>query len=169
MKNYQLSILLMIGLLLIPGVIWAKTAATPFSELSNHYEAIRQALLIDSMEGVTEHGQGIQDLTQVLIEDFDAAKASIPEQDAETFRTTLEEIQSAASGLSSVDSLTSAREVFFTLTKPMARYRKLTGDQDTVIAYCPMAQRSWIQPEGEIGNPYFGQEMPKCGDVVEEG
>jgi hypothetical protein len=168
MKNNQLSSLLVIVLLLIPGVIWAKTAATSFIELSNHYEAIRQALLTDSMEGVTEHGQGIQDLAQVLLEDFDAAKASIPKQDAANFKTTLEEIQSAASDLSSTDRLTSAREVFFTLTKPMARYRKLTGDQDSVIAYCPMAQKSWIQPEGEIGNPYFGQEMPKCGDVVED-
>jgi hypothetical protein len=32
-----------------------------------------------------------------------------------------------------------------------------------------MAQKAWIQPKGEIGNPYLGQEMPKCGDVVKEG
>jgi hypothetical protein len=82
---------------------------------------------------------------------------------------TLEEIRSAASSLSSAENLASTRGDYFALTKPMARYRYLTGHQDTVIAYCPMAQKAWIQPKGEIGNPYLGQEMPKCGDVVKEG
>ena len=143
--------------------------ATPFIEMSSHYEAIRQALLEDSVEGVAEHGSAIQDLAKSLLENFDAAKASMPDQQSASFQTTLEEIQSAASSLSAANSLTSARGDFFTLTKPMARYRHLTGDQDTVIAYCPMAQKAWIQPGGEIGNPYLGQEMPKCGDVVKEG
>jgi hypothetical protein len=30
-----------------------------------------------------------------------------------------------------------------------------------------MHKKSWLQPAGdEIGNPYAGQSMPKCGEVV---
>lgn len=32
--------------------------------------------------------------------------------------------------------------------------------------YCPMVKRSWLQPEGDVGNPYFGRKMPGCGNVV---
>ncbi len=41
------------------------------------------------------------------------------------------------------------------------------GDAATTVAYCPMAKKAWLQKEGEaIGNPYYGQEMPRCGSFV---
>lgn len=168
MKNYQLSGLLIASLLMIPGVVGAKEAPIAYMEMSSQYEAIRMALLGDSTEGVAEHAKAIQDLATSQLEDFDAARTSVPDQDTGTFKVALQEIQTAATDLSSAGSLASAREQFFALTKPMARYRKLSGDQGSVVAYCPMAQKAWIQPEGEIGNPYMGQKMPKCGDIVGE-
>jgi hypothetical protein len=35
------------------------------------------------------------------------------------------------------------------------------------LAYCPMADASWLQAETEIQNPYMGKRMPHCGRVVE--
>lgn len=166
MKNYQLSSLLIVGLLMIPGVVSSAEATGPYDEMAAHYEAIRLSLLADSVENLAEHAKAIEKLAKVQLEDFDAASSPAPDQDVATFKTALQEIQSAASDLSSTDSLASAREHFFALTKPMARYRKLSGDQASIVAYCPMAQKAWIQPEGEIGNPYMGQKMPMCGEVV---
>ncbi len=168
MKNYRLSALLIASLLMIPGVVGAKEAPIAYMEMSSQYEAIRLVLLGDSTEGVAEYAKAIQDLARGQLEDFDAVKSSVPGQDIATFEATLQEIQIAATDLSSIGSLSSAREQFFALTKPMARYRKLSGDRGSVVAYCPMAQKAWIQPAGEIGNPYLGQEMPKCGEVVGE-
>jgi hypothetical protein len=31
-----------------------------------------------------------------------------------------------------------------------------------------MAQKVWLQPKGEIGNPYYGQSMARCGEFVSE-
>jgi len=135
-------------------------------EMAAHYEAIRLVLLADSVEDMTEHAKAIEDLAKDLLEDFDAASASVPDEDTATFEVALEEIRSAASDLSATDGLASAREHFFALTRPMARYRKLSGDQSSIVAYCSMAQKAWIQPDGELGNPYMGQQMPKCGEVV---
>ncbi len=42
----------------------------------------------------------------------------------------------------------------------------MAGIEGTTVVFCPMAKKAWIQPEGEIGNPYLGQEMPTCGEVV---
>ena len=55
MKSYRLSGLLIVGLLMIPGVVRAGEAdPTAYLGVSIHYEAIRLALLGDSMEGVAE-------------------------------------------------------------------------------------------------------------------
>ncbi|CAI9086082.1 DUF3347 domain-containing protein [Candidatus Methylacidiphilum fumarolicum] len=36
------------------------------------------------------------------------------------------------------------------------------------VLTCPMAQASWIQPDKEVKNPYYGSAMLLCGDVTEE-
>ena len=166
MKNYRLLGPMMVGLLMIPGVVRSAEATSPYMEMAAHYEAIRLVLLADSVEDMEEHAKAIEDLAKDLLEEFDAASSSVPDKDTVTFEAALEEIQQAASDLSSADGLASTREHFFALTRPMARYRKLSGDQSFIVAYCSMAQKAWIQPAGEIGNPYMGQQMPKCGEVV---
>ena len=168
MKNYQLVGLLMVGLLMIPGVVRSEEAASPYTEMVAHYEAIRLVLLADSVEDMAGHAKAIGDQAKGMLEDFDAASSSVPDEDVATFKEALQEIQSASSDLSAAGDLASAREQFFALTKPMVRYRKLSGDQTSIVAYCPMTQKAWIQPKGEIGNPYMGQQMPKCGEVVGE-
>ena len=169
MRNYQLLGLLMAGLFLIPGIASAEgTNGSVYQEMSSHYEAIRLALLGDSLEGVNEHAAAIFKQATELTDGFSPAKAGVPESQAGDVEVALREIQSAASSLAAAGDLVSAREDLFALTKPMARYRKSSGTSGTVVAYCSMAQKAWIQPEGEIGNPYMGQKMPKCGEIVGE-
>ena len=168
MKNIQLFCLLLVGLLTTPATIKSEEAAGPYQTIVTHYEAIRLVLLADSIEGVAKHAKAIEEKATDLLEDVDAASSSMPEGDRATLKTAMEEIRAVASELKAADNLESARELFFDLTKPLARYRKLSADQTTVVAYCPMAQKAWIQPEGEIGNPYMGQQMPRCGEVVGE-
>lgn len=35
------------------------------------------------------------------------------------------------------------------------------------LEYCPMAKASWLSNEKEIKNPYYGDQMLKCGGVKE--
>ena len=167
MKKVQLSGLLVVGLLLIPGVLGAAESSA-YEEVSGHYEAIRLALLGDSLDGVSAHAEAIQQLANNLVDDFSPERAGAAEAEGGKLEAALREIGVAASRLSSAGDLAAARDDFFSLTKPMARYRKLTGSTGTVVAYCSMAQKAWIQPEGELGNPYMGQKMPRCGEIVGE-
>lgn len=169
MKNYQLVTLLIVGLLMLPAVAGAEEAAsTQYMEMSSDYEAIRLALLADSMDGVAEYAHAIEEKASTLRENLSADLAGVSAHDLEEWVSALEDIEASAMKLAESSDLNSAREDLFALTKPMAKYRKLTGDHGTIVAYCPMAQKAWIQPQGEIGNPYFGQEMPTCGEVVGE-
>jgi hypothetical protein len=31
-------------------------------------------------------------------------------------------------------------------------------------AWCPMAMKPWVQRGSMIANPYYGKEMPTCGE-----
>jgi len=169
MRTHQLLGLLIISLSLIPAALRAtESDGSVYQDMSSHYEAIRLALLGDSLEGVNEHATAIFEQATELTEGFSPAKAGVPESQAGDVEVAFREIQSAASSLAAAGDLVSAREDFFALTKPMARYRKSSGTGGTVVAYCSMAQKAWVQPEGEIGNPYMGQKMPRCGEIVGE-
>lgn len=37
--------------------------------------------------------------------------------------------------------------------------------QGLVVVYCSMAPGRWLQKEGAVRNPYFGDEMLTCGDI----
>jgi hypothetical protein len=167
MKTNQITKLLMAALLLAPAFLAA--AETPaYEAMAEHYEAIRLALLGDSLDGVNVHAAAIEELAGNLVDDFSPENAGVAEAEVGKLEVALREIGVAASTLSSAGDLAAARDDFFSLTKPMARYRKLTGSTGTVVAYCSMAQKAWIQPEGELGNPYMGQKMPRCGEIVGE-
>jgi hypothetical protein len=86
---------------------------------------------------------------------------------AEDVRDLLPELSEAATALSAATTLDAARDAFYDLSKPLVRWRKAAVGDKLVVAYCPMAKRSWLQPEGELGNPYYGQSMLRCGEVVD--
>lgn len=35
-----------------------------------------------------------------------------------------------------------------------------------MVAECPMAKAKWIQKEGSIANPYYGESMLECGERI---
>ena len=169
MKDYRPMILVLVGLMMLPGLMSAEDeSSTPYAEMAGHYEAIRLALLGDSMEGVMEHAQALKEKASSLSQNITAEQAGVAAHDLEDCAAALVDIATAAEMLEEASELEAARGEFFVLTKPMAKYRKLTGDETTIVAYCPMEQKAWIQPDREIGNPYSGQKMPTCGEVVGE-
>jgi hypothetical protein len=155
-------------LLLAGGMLWATTAEEPnaFREILGHYEAIRLSLLNDATTDVAEHAKAIESRMDTLAKDFDAGDAGVPAEKSAECEALLPEISSAAARLAAAEDLDEAREALFELSKPMGRYRKLAGTEGSMVVFCPMAKKAWIQPHGEIGNPYLGQEMPTCGEVI---
>ena len=154
--------------LLMAGITLSVAAEEPtvYEEISHHYEAVRQALLVDSITGVAEHAAAIRHGVDVLAEDFHAEQAGVAADQAEECKKLLPEIAAAAQQVADGTSLDETRTAFFELSKPLGRYRKLTGDLDSKVMFCPMAKKAWIQPDDEIGNPYLGTEMPDCGQVI---
>ncbi len=141
--------------------------SSAFTTILGHYEGIRQALLADETEGVAVHAKAIGVTAQALEKEFSAEKAGVKPDLAKEARDLLHTISQAAAELAGAIDLEAARQALYPLSKTLVRYRKLATGELPAVAYCPMAKKSWLQPSGEIGNPYLGQQMPTCGEIVD--
>lgn len=146
MKRIAL-ISLILGLVLLASPVLSAPAPA-FDAVLGHYEAVRQALLADSLAGIPPHAAAIAKLGKNAPADL------VPL------------ISTAASNLAAAKDLNGARGAFAELSKPLVRWREAAGRKGTIVAYCSMTKKSWLQPKGEIGNPYYGKSMPRCGEVV---
>jgi hypothetical protein len=143
----------------------AGAEASAFDEVMEHYEPARQALLEDSMKNVNENGAAMATALRALKTDFSEDRAGTSGDAAMVVREKLGEMIAAADDLAKADGLQTARDAFYELSKPLVRWREgVAAESRPAVAYCPMHKRSWLQPDGEIGNPYGG--MPRCGEIV---
>lgn len=139
-----------------------------FDHIYDHYETVRLALTEDTLEGVSTEAQAIHEAVETLRAEFTPTAAGIDPAKAEQVEELLPELAEAALALTTAADLEAAREAFYSFSKPLVRYRSAVDGERPAVAYCPMARRSWLQPEGEIGNPYYGQAMLVCGNLVEK-
>ena len=77
-------------------------------------------------------------------------------------------IEEQAANLEKAADIKAARAAFAALSDEVIKYRdaKCCGDKPVVV-YCSMEKKSWLQPKGDIGNPYLDAAMRKCGTVKE--
>ena len=76
-------------------------------------------------------------------------------------------IDTAAVQLAAADDLSAARDRFGALSDAIVTYAtglNLTMPEGVRTAYCPMAEKPWLQKGNTIANPYYGKSMPSCGD-----
>jgi hypothetical protein len=164
-----LFLLAFLSLFVLPGVARAEEAPSRplFEVVYEHYEAVRQALVADRLEGISGHGAQIAAALRPLRGAVRPAELGVPAGSIADLQDLLPELRSAAEDLAEATTLEEAREAFYDLSKPLVRYWKLVPDDERgVVAYCSMAKKAWLQPPGELGNPYYGESMDTCGEVV---
>lgn len=155
--------------LIVSLVVAASATASreeAFEELLGDYEAIRVALLNDGLEGVEERARSLERKARSTAEQLGDPEAPGTEDQGEKLAAALEKVAAASGALAESKDLAAARSAMFDLTRPMVEIRHLVGDETTVVAYCSMSNKAWLQVAGDLGNPYQGQAMPACGEVV---
>jgi hypothetical protein len=144
------TVLICVLSLLVGATSWA-AGPSSFDAVMEHY--------------VNANGEAIAAELRALEAEFSTDRAGASEETAAVVQAKLEEMIVAADAIAAAKSLEEARDGFYTLTKPMVRWREGLAQGDRpAVAYCPMHKRSWLQPGEEIGNPYGG--MPRCGSIV---
>lgn len=138
---------------------------TTFGRIAQHYEAIRQSLMKSTTDGVAEHAEAIRDAAQALEKSFSAERAGVPADAAEDVRTVLPDVVRRAGNVAAAGGVDDARSAFADLTKPLVRWQSHVSGTRPMVVYCPMAKKSWLQPDEPVGNPYE-PSMPRCGEIV---
>jgi len=140
-----------------------------YEQVLTHYESMRQALLHDTLEGVERRAGSMREAVLYLKENFSAERAGIKPENAGDLKGILLPINTLCRLVEASGDIEEVRKTFSQLSDLLIRWRGWSTMRNRpVIAYCPMDQKSWLQPAGEIGNPYAGQKMPRCGKVVTE-
>jgi hypothetical protein len=115
--------------------------------LVNPYLEVQAALAADRVDGLGPHAQSI------------AAAATALGPGAE-------KIAAGAKKLAEAKDLAAARTAFGDLSVAIADYAQATKSgfgADVKLAYCPMANKPWLQRDKNIRNPYYGAAMLTCG------
>lgn len=134
------------------------------------------ALLL--LAGIVSCSSVEEKMVTSLLRDYLSAQQALAADDEKTAREALralaEEtegaIKSGALTALQAEDLEAARNAFKDISEQVIKLELPNG---YVVAFCPMADEgkgaSWVQKEGEIANPYFGEKMLKCGTVTRKG
>ncbi|HEX8170452.1 MAG TPA: hypothetical protein VF824_07930 [Thermoanaerobaculia bacterium] len=127
-------------------VLLVTVSASAATSLYGKYEAVRQALLAESLTRVTTSAKALAD-------------AAAAEKHADVAKSAL--------ALSRAKNLDDARGEFGAVSTAMIAMRAQSKAGAPAVYYCPMAKQSWLQAKGTIGNPYE-PAMPECGTLKDE-
>ena len=111
------------------------------------YLKIQEALADDSLDGVKANAGNIA--------------AAAPSLGAPAMK-----IDTSALQLASATELDDARVKFGALSGAIDTYMtglKLKAPEGVRVAFCPMAEKPWLQQGATISNPYYGKSMSTCG------
>jgi hypothetical protein len=122
-------------------------AAELASAITSPYLKVQFALAGDSTEGVFEAAEEIMAAAAALGDDGKG-------------------LAEAAGTLAAAGDIEAARRAFGVLSDILIEYADSVGIGELKVAYCPMADRSWIQHDGSISNPFFGALMLTCGSFT---
>ena len=132
------------AILLIGAAACAEQADGLAAGIVVPYLYVQLALANDSTDGVTD------------------AVGSIATE-AEKLGETGSVISATARALAAATDVETARAAFGPLSDALIEYGEEVGFGELKVAYCPMAQKSWVQAGGDILNPFFGSAMLNCG------
>ena len=114
--------------------------------LFTKYEAVRQSLLKSDLGGAQKNAAALV---------TDAKKAKI---------ATVAEF---AQAVEKSRDMAGARRAFSMLSDEMIKVRNTAKGARPAVYYCPMVKKSWLQPKGQVGNPY-DSAMALCGELKAE-
>lgn len=114
--------------------------------LFSKYEATRQALLKSSLGDVQKSAKALS------AEATKAKNATVAQQ---------------ADAVAKSADLDKARLAFSTLSNEMIKVRESVKGARPSVYHCSMVKKSWLQPKGQVGNPYDAG-MAMCGELKAE-
>jgi protein SCO1/2 len=125
-------------------------ASADLNTIVDAYIRVQQALHADTTDGIHDNARAIATL-------------------AEKLGAVGEPIRTPAGALAAARDLTAARTAFGALGEAIRSYVQTSGSRladGVTVAFCPMAQKYWLQRGDTVQNPFYGKAMSDCGRIV---
>tara|TARA_R110002096_G_scaffold352023_2_gene545007 strand:+ start:1751 stop:4156 length:2406 start_codon:yes stop_codon:yes gene_type:complete len=153
---------------LFPEADAPKEFLTQSDKLLSSYFSIHEALSGDSFaKAKSAAEEGIEQLSKIPVK-------TLSESSNEIWTDLAERIQSSFETVAEAKGIELARTEFQTLTLITDELVRRFGTAHLPVFehYCPMAFKdaggTWLQPDEELLNPYFGSSMLRCGEVRDQ-
>lgn len=165
-RQIKLTVLLTLGLFILGIFSGSALADQKSEEKPSKAKTMEKAAVYDEIAEIFRHYFAIQDLLAHDKTDEVATQAKEMAKRLDRFITALQMIQTASDSLKAED-LKQAREGFGPLSDAVLNYVKEFGFSGKAYSfYCGMVKKSWLQEHDQIGNPYYGSKMYKCGEMT---
>lgn len=160
---------LVAGLILVSGgtrMIAEEEPAITMEEgiehILEHYLLIRSSLASDSLKGVKEDAGHIIDMADELAK----IKHGTTEEENKKHQAKIADLKAQAEKLKG-DKIEDVRQGFSGLSDHLIECLSKCSppEKEYYIYYCSMVKKHWLQENKEIGNPYYGSKMLKCGEL----
>ncbi|MGM0547212.1 MAG: efflux RND transporter periplasmic adaptor subunit [Bacteroidota bacterium] len=131
------------------------------------YLELKDALVEDDAEGASESAQHLLD----ALENVDMTL--LEEEPHDRWMELLETLNGESENIAEAQDIDDQRDAFFPLSESLVEsVREFGVDGVLYYQYCPMTNDGdgayWLSGQEEIQNPYQGEDMPNCGETIEE-
>jgi hypothetical protein len=105
----------------------------------------------------------LTDADKQFLTGYEHVRAALAKDYLDEAKKAAAELGESGAAIAKTETIASARKDFEKLSE---RAIKLAaGRSEYYVVNCPMLKKDWVQPHGEISNPYAGRSMPTCGMI----
>ena len=94
---------------------------------------------------------------------YENVRAALARDNLDDAKKAATELGEEGAALAKADTIAAARNEFSSLS--VRAIKLAAGESAYYVVNCPMLKKDWVQPRGEISNPYAGRSMPTCGMI----
>ncbi len=151
----------------IQSISVSRKAKAALKPLVDQYLDMRKALAADDMKKAQEAGMKMRNtLNNIDMKLFEGDAHLVWMENSGKMEKALEHIEH-------YDKIDNVRDAFRQVSEAMVVMVKSFDPYDATlyVQHCPMANNNkgadWVSEIQEIKNPYFGSEMPGCGEITD--
>jgi copper chaperone CopZ len=165
-KDIKLTVVFTLALLILAVFTTVVLADQKSGEKPSEGETMEKLAPSDEMSDILEHYFATRELLAHDETDWIAQQTREMTARLDGLIEALQAMRTASNGLKAGD-LKQAREGFGPLSEAVLSYVKEFGFSGEAYSfYCSMDDKVWLQKHNQIGNPYYGSEMFKCGEMT---
>ncbi|MBV9618826.1 MAG: DUF3347 domain-containing protein [Verrucomicrobia bacterium] len=112
---------------------------------------------------LTSRSAELSDTDKEFLAKYEKVRAALAYDKLDDAKKAAADLGEEGVALSKSEKIATARAEFSKLSEHAIKLA--SGQSGYYIVNCPMVQKDWVQPVGQISNPYAGQSMPTCGVI----